>query len=127
MATDYSQHMDVIGKQELGWVVPRVLEPGQTTTSPTGGTRSSTRTGSTGRPRRARRTRSRAATVNNGEAYVAKLPARRVIDPAKVAAGASPTHVWWSGSGNDFGCTPDKAHNLDVYLPELRDLPPGRR
>ena len=35
MATDKSQHMDVFGKQELGWVVPRVLTPGQTT-SPTG-------------------------------------------------------------------------------------------
>ena len=30
MATDQSQNMDVFGKQELGWLVPRVLEPGQT-------------------------------------------------------------------------------------------------
>ena len=30
MATDYSQNIDIIGKKELGWVVPRVLEPGQT-------------------------------------------------------------------------------------------------
>ncbi len=28
MATDKSQNMDVFGKQELGWVVPRVLEAG---------------------------------------------------------------------------------------------------
>ena len=30
MATDKSQNMDVFGKQELGWLVPRVLKPGQT-------------------------------------------------------------------------------------------------
>src|SRR3712207_7284661 len=29
MATDKSQHIDVFGKQELGWIVPRVLKPGQ--------------------------------------------------------------------------------------------------
>ena len=29
MATDYSQNIDVVGKKELGWLVPRVLEPGQ--------------------------------------------------------------------------------------------------
>ena len=29
MATDYSQNIDVIGKKELGWLVPRVLEPGE--------------------------------------------------------------------------------------------------
>ena len=28
MATDYSQNIDIVGKKELGWVVPRVLEPG---------------------------------------------------------------------------------------------------
>ena len=35
MATDKSQNMDAFGRQELGWVVPEVLEPG-TTTSVTG-------------------------------------------------------------------------------------------
>ena len=29
MATDLSQNIDVIGKKELGWLVPRVLEPGE--------------------------------------------------------------------------------------------------
>jgi hypothetical protein len=33
--------------------------------------------------------------------------------------------VWWSQSGNDFGCAPAKGHNLDVYLPELADVTPG--
>jgi immune inhibitor A len=30
MATDHSQHIDVFGRQELGWLVPRVLEKGKT-------------------------------------------------------------------------------------------------
>ena len=30
MATDYSQNIDIVGKKELGWVVPRVLAPGET-------------------------------------------------------------------------------------------------
>ena len=29
MASDYSQHMTVFGKQDLGWVVPEVLQPGE--------------------------------------------------------------------------------------------------
>ena len=29
MATDYSQHMTIFGKQELGWVVPEFLQPGE--------------------------------------------------------------------------------------------------
>ena len=31
MATDLSQHIDVFGKKELGWLVPRLLEPGART------------------------------------------------------------------------------------------------
>ena len=30
MATDFSQHMTIFSKQELGWVVPQFLQPGQT-------------------------------------------------------------------------------------------------
>ncbi len=30
MATDYSQHMTIFSKQELGWVVPQFLQPGET-------------------------------------------------------------------------------------------------
>ncbi|MCA9944534.1 MAG: immune inhibitor A, partial [Anaerolineales bacterium] len=63
--------------------------------------------------------------IHNAEAYVAQLPSRLLIDPAKVAAGASPDHVWWSNSGNDFGCAPSGGHNLDIFLPELATLPAG--
>jgi hypothetical protein len=39
-----------------------------------------------------------------------------VLDPALVPSG---THVWWSGSGNDFGCPPSAGHNLDLALPAV--------
>ncbi len=32
MASDYSQHMTVFGKQDLGWVVPEFLQPGESVT-----------------------------------------------------------------------------------------------
>ena len=58
MATDKSQNMDVFAKQELGWVVPQVLEPGTATTvTDWQRLQARHRTGSTGRRRTARRTR----------------------------------------------------------------------
>ena len=59
MAEDHSQNIDVIGKKELGWLVPRVLGPGQTR-SRAGRTPSTTPAGSTGSSPTARRTRSTA-------------------------------------------------------------------
>ena len=41
--------------------------------------------------------------IHNGEAYVANLPGRRVSPRTRCPSG---THVWWSGSGNAFGCPP---------------------
>jgi len=125
MGEDHSQNMDVFGKQELGWLVPRVLGPGQTTTvSNWQDSKLNTHridwVDANGNPYTLT-----GASVNNGEGYVAKLPARQILDPAKVASGASATHVWWSQSGNDFGCAPASGHNFDVYLPELASLPAG--
>lgn len=130
MATDKSQNMDVFSRQELGWIVPDVLEPG-TSPSVEGWTDSKQDTdaitwetpsgdsytleeGTDGR-------------VQNAQAYVAKLPGRQLLDPAKFDTGdkASKTHAWWSGSGNDFGCAPTGGHNLDLSIPGLADLPPG--
>ena len=115
MATDYSQNIDVIGKKELGWLVPRVLEPG-----------------AAGRGQLARHQARHGRIdwkrpdgtpymlsgegVHNGEAYVATLPGRQILDPSLVPSG---THLWWSGSGNDFGCPPDAGHNLDLALPAV--------
>ena len=127
MATDKSQNMDVFSRQEMGWIVPEVLEPGTKTTvnewtdskQDTHKVHWQTQDGTpytlTG-PR-----------VHNAKAYVAKLPGRQLIDPAKFETGdkASATHAWWSGSGNDFGCPPTGGHNLDVAIPGLEDLPEG--
>jgi M6 family metalloprotease-like protein len=121
MATDKSQHMDVNAKQELGWVVPRVLKPGQTTVSGWRDSKVNTHRIDWVQPDGTPYTLT-GAGVNNGEAYVAKLPAKRIIDPAKVPSGS---HVWWSGSGNDFGCTPAAGHNLDIQVPQLATLPAG--
>jgi M6 family metalloprotease-like protein len=125
MGEDRSQHMDVFGKQELGWLVPRVLEPGQTVTvSNWQDSKLNTHRIDWVDPNGNPYTLS-GPGVDNGEGYVAKLPSRQILDPAKVEAGASPTHVWWSQSGNDFGCAPTSGHNFDIYLPELASLPAG--
>jgi immune inhibitor A len=124
MATDKSQNMDVFSKQELGWIVPRPLGPGVTSVTGWKDSKTDTNRIDWQTPNGA----SYALTgpdVHNGEAYTAKLPGRILIDPAKIAAGASPDHVWWSRSGNDFGCTPLGAHNLDVFVPELATVPAG--
>ena len=127
MATDKSQNMDVFSRQELGWIVPEVLKAG-TTPNVSGWTDSKQDTNKItwqtpdGTPYTLDGPR-----VHNSEAYVAKLPGRQLIDPAKFDTGdkASATHAWWTGSGNDFGCPPQGGHNLDVAIPGLKDLPAG--
>ncbi|MCW2666394.1 MAG: domain containing protein, partial [Frankiales bacterium] len=131
MATDKSQNMDAFSRQELGWVVPQVLEPGATRTvnnwtdskQDTGaitwqqpdGTPYTLTNGADGR-------------VHNSQMFVAKLPGRQLLDPAKFDTGdkATKTHAWFSGSGNDFGCNTDGGgHNLDFSVPGLSALPAG--
>jgi M6 family metalloprotease-like protein len=124
MATDYSQHMDIFSKQELGWIVPRVLPDGETVVRDWRDSKRNTHRIDWETPDGVAYTLS-GPGVNNGEAYVAKLPAKRVIDPAVVANGASAPHVWWSRSGNDFGCGPLRGHNFDISLPELAKVPAG--
>ena len=127
MATDKSQNMDVFSRQEMGWVVPEVLEPGKKTTAK-GWTDSKKDTHEVTwkRPDGTSYTLS-GPGVHNSKAYVAKLPGRQLIDPAKFDTGdkASKTHAWWSGSGNGFDCPPQGGHNLDIALPGARDLPAG--
>ena len=126
MAADYSQHMTIFSKQELGWVVPEYLQPGDSTTVNDWGEIK----GDTGairwqRPDGTPYVLSAAngnQNIHNGEAYGLKLPGRQVIDPALVPSGS---HVWYSGRGNDFGCSPTGAHNLDLVLPELSAVAPG--
>src|SRR3954467_2319455 len=122
MAEDHSQHMDVNGRQELGWLVPRVLEPGKRfeakniADSITNTHRIDWQT-SDGKPYALT-----GPTVDNGEGYVAKLKQRQVIDPKLVPSGS---HLYWSQAGNDFGCPPTKGHNLDIDLRQLANVPAG--
>ncbi len=133
MAEDHSQDIDAFGRQELGWVVPKVL-PNTGTQTVTGwqnskkdidaitwhrpdGTPYTLHEGADGR-------------VQNSQMYVAKLPGRQLLDPSVFTPsatneGASPSHLWWSGSGNDFGCPPTSGHNFDLSVPGLASLPAG--
>ncbi len=128
MATDKSQNMDAFSRQELGWVVPQVLEPGQTSTV-SGITDSKQDIGTITwqRPDGTPYTlvNGQDGTVHNSEMFTAKLPGRQLLDPATFDTGdkASKTHAWWSGSGNDFGCAPSSGHNLDLSIPTLASLP----
>lgn len=128
MATDKSQNMDAFARQELGWVVPDVLDSSRTvedwtdskqdtdtiTWRTADGTPYTLSDGVDGR-------------VQNSEMYVAKLPGRRLLDASAFDTGetASKTHTWWSGSGNDFGCAPQAGHNLDLAIPQLASVPEG--
>ena len=122
MATDKSQNMDVFSKQDMGWIVPRVLKRGAETKA-TGWKDSKIDSNRIdwvepdGTPYSLT-----GPDVANGEAYTAKLKGRQLISPEKVSQGASPTHVWWSGSGNNFGCTPSGGHNMDIFLPEMANV-----
>ncbi len=111
MATDKSQNMDVFSRQELGWIVPNVLEPG-TSPSVNGWTDSKQDTDEIswqtpqGTPYTL--TEGTDGRVQNSEAYVAKLPGRQLLDPAKFDSGdkASKTHAWWSQSGQRLRLRP---------------------
>lgn len=126
MATDKSQHMDGFSRQELGWVVPEVLDSSRSVEGWTDskqdtdtirwetadGTPYVLSEGVDGR-------------VQNSEMYVAKLPGRRLLDASAFDTGetATRTHAWWSGSGNDFGCSPTAGRNLDLAIPQLAAIP----
>jgi immune inhibitor A len=125
MATDKSQNMDVFGKQELGWIVPRELPRGTSTVSSWRDSKFDTHRIDWFRPDGTPYTL-QGTNVHNAQTYKASLPTHPIVDPAKVAAGASPDHVWWSSSGSDFKCTPDPSgHSLDIYLPQLANVPAG--
>ncbi|CAN5376404.1 hypothetical protein BH09ACT12_BH09ACT12_33460 [soil metagenome] len=129
MATDKSQNMDAFSRQELGWVVPSVLTPGQTKV--TGFKSSKFDTGAItwakpdGTPYTLRNGND--GIVHNSQMYVAKLPGRTLLgaDAFDTGEGATPSHLWWSGSGNDFGCVPTGGHNFDLDIPGLAELAPG--
>ncbi|MCW2738328.1 PKD domain-containing protein [Nocardioides sp.] len=132
MATDKSHHIDAFGRQELGWVVPEVLDSSRTESAiPDSKQDTDTITWQTpaGDPYTLTEGQNGVGRVQNSQMYVAKLPGRVLLDPAKFDSGdtATASHTWWSRSGNDFGCAkdPGKGHNIDVALPEVASLPVG--
>jgi M6 family metalloprotease-like protein len=131
MATDKSQNMDAFSRQELGWVVPEVLQAGENRTV-TGMTDSKQDTGTihwttpNGQPYTL--SNGPDGIVHNSQMFVARLHGRQLLDPAAFDTGdkATKSHAWYSGSGNDFGCaTNGGGHNLDVSIPGIKDLPAG--
>ncbi|WP_210503232.1 PKD domain-containing protein [Nocardioides xinjiangensis] len=131
MATDKSHHIDAFGRQELGWVVPEVLDSSRTESGITDSkqdTNTITWQTPTGTAYTLTEGQGGVGRVQNSQMYVAKLPGRVLLDPAKFDTGdtATASHTWWSRSGNDFGCSTDGGgHNIDVALPEAADLPAG--
>jgi hypothetical protein len=132
MATDKSHHMDSFSRQEMGWVVPEVLDSSRTETGITDSKEDIdeiTWQRPDGTPYTLTEGQDGVGRVQNALMYVAKLPGRVLLDPGKFETGdtATPVHTWWSRSGNDFGCAKDfgKGHNLDIALPEVSDLPEG--
>jgi immune inhibitor A len=129
MAADYSQHMTIFSKQELGWVVPRFLQPGEDLNvtdweeikNDTGEIQWRTPDGTPYTLSAANGDQN----VHNAESYALKLPRRLLIDPEKVATQASAPFLWHSGRGDNFGCAPEAGHNLDILLPELEFVPAG--
>ena len=107
MASDYSQHMTIFSKQELGWVVPDFLQPGESVDRRRLG-------GDQGRHRRDPLADARTATpytlsaangdqnIHNGQAYGLKLPGGSCIDPARSRPGDA-------ASGGPAGATTSAA------------------
>jgi M6 family metalloprotease-like protein len=133
MATDKSHNIDAFGRQELGWVVPEVLDSSRTESAITD-SKQDTDTITWQRPDGIAYTltedQAGVGRVQNSQMYVAKLPGRVLLDPAKFETGdkASASHTWWSRSGNDFGCSTDGGgHNIDLSLPEAASLPAGTK
>ncbi|MXG91368.1 PKD domain-containing protein [Nocardioides flavescens] len=127
MATDKSQDMDAYSRQELGWVVPEVLDSDRTESSiPDSKQDVSTISWETpdGTPYTLREGQNGVGRVQNSQMYVAKLPGRKLLDASAFDTGdkASASHLWWSGSGNDFGCAPQSGRNFDLAIPGLSAL-----
>ena len=123
MATDKSQNMDAYSRQELGWVVPEVLDSSRTETDiPDSKTDIGSITWQTPDGTPYTLTDGVDGTVRNSQMYVARLPGRQLLDDNVFSSGegASPKHLWWSGSGNDYNCTPVAGSNLDISIPELK-------
>ena len=129
MASDYSQHMTVFSKQELGWVVPQFLQPGQSVNvdnwseikNDTGKIQWQTPSGQpyTLSRRTATRTSTTARCTGSSCRGGWSSTRRRSRSRRRRRTSGGP------GRGNDFGCVPKGGHNFDIALPELASVPAG--
>ncbi|MCU1693208.1 MAG: domain containing protein, partial [Frankiales bacterium] len=129
MATDKSQFMDVYSRQRLGWVVPDVIGKGSDVEVTVRDGKEDVQRIDWVQPDGAPYSLSPAngdQGIHNGQAFVAKLPGRPLLDE-KVLTPAQGSRLWFSGAGNDFGCSPLKGHNLDIALPGAERLPAGSK
>ena len=127
MATDKSQAMDVIGRKEMGWVVPDALPTGATTVKDWHDSKRDTGTINWATPSGKPYTLSARQGdfgIHNGQSYYVPLPGRKLLDPKLITANGG-KQVWYSGQGNNFGCAPRGGHNLDLSIPGLDRLPAG--
>jgi M6 family metalloprotease-like protein len=125
MATDKSQFMDIFSRQEMGWVVPEVLEESRTVEGWRDGKLDTQRI-VWQRPDGTPYTLDASDQgIHNGRSYVAKLPGRTLLSEDQLEENNG-KKVWWSVAGNDFGCPPNGGHNLDIALNQaLEDVAPG--
>ncbi len=115
MSTDYSQFMSAFSRQDLGWIVPRILSKGNLNVR----LRESKSdiheirwADSAGNPYTLS-----GPDVHNADTYHIPLPYKTLLD--KAHAGK---YVWYSTAGNDFGCP---GRTLDISLPILASADSG--
>ena len=125
MATDKSHNIDAFGRQELGWVVPEVLDSDRTETGITD-SKQDTDTITWQTPGRRRRTRSPRGRRRRSRAELADVRRQaarpRLLDPAKFDTGDKATRlahlVVPLGQRLRLRHGPGKGHNFDLAIPE---------
>ncbi|MCA1832205.1 MAG: immune inhibitor A domain-containing protein [Actinomycetota bacterium] len=115
MSNDNAQFMSVFSRQDLGWLVPKVLARGSiidTINESKVDTHRVEWTDAHGRPYTLT-----GSDVHNGDAYYVPLPHTSILDKA-----TSGKKVWWSQQGDDFGCP---GHTLDIPLHLMKGAASG--
>ena len=135
MATDKSHNIDAYGRQELGWVVPEVLDSSRTESGITDSKQDidaitwQRPDGDAVHPRRGRGRRRARPELPDVRRQAARPDPAGPGRSSRPATRRPPVHTWWSRSGNDFGCAkdPGKGHNFDLNLAGPERRRPARR
>jgi M6 family metalloprotease-like protein len=110
MASDHFQYMSAFPRQKMGWIVPREMSSGALTLR-----ESKYDTGQIHWVRPDGTPYVLAGTgIHNADVWRLSLPGTVSV------LAASPPYAWFSGSGNNFACTPAPGgHHLDFLLSDL--------